>query len=69
VTVASGRALPIVALLAVTAAWGSMFFLIKDLLTQISVLDFLSIRFLIAAAVLFAVVPRSVMRLSRREMP
>lgn len=66
--VGPGRALPTFALLAVTAAWGSTFFLIKDLLTQISVLDFLSIRFLIAAAVLFAVSPRSVTRLSRQQV-
>ncbi|MBA2444717.1 MAG: DMT family transporter [Nocardioidaceae bacterium] len=61
-------ALPTVALLAVTAAWGSTFFLIKDLLLEISVLDFLSVRFLIAAALLVAVAPRSMMRLSGEEV-
>ncbi|MGI8888794.1 MAG: DMT family transporter, partial [Nocardioidaceae bacterium] len=60
-------ALPTLALLAVTAAWGSTFFLIKDLLTEISVLDFLAVRFAIAAAVLVAVAPRSLLRLSRDE--
>ena len=60
--------LPTVALLAVTATWGSTFFLIKDLLTEISVLDFLSIRFLLAAAVLLAVAPRSLLRLSPAEL-
>jgi drug/metabolite transporter (DMT)-like permease len=59
---------PTLALLAVTAAWGSTFFLIKDLLAEISVLDFLSIRFLIAAAVLVAIAPRAVMTLSRDEV-
>ncbi|MEJ7744217.1 MAG: DMT family transporter [Nocardioidaceae bacterium] len=61
-------ALPTLALLGVTAAWGSTFFLIKDLLHEISVLDFLSVRFVIAAAVLVAVAPRSMARLSREDV-
>ena len=61
-------ALPTVALLSVTAAWGSTFFLIKDLLAEVSVLDFLSIRFAIAAAVLLAIAPRSVLRLSADDV-
>ena len=59
---------PLLALLAMTAAWGSTFFLIKDLLTEIPVLDFLSIRFLLAAAVLLAAAPRSLLRLSPAEL-
>ena len=62
------RVLPTLALLGVTAAWGSTFFMIKDLLHQISVLDFLSIRFAIAAVVLWAISPRSVGRLSADEL-
>ena len=61
-------ALPTLALLGVTAVWGSTFFLIKDLLRQISVLDFLSIRFAIAALALFLIAPRAVTRLSRAEV-
>ena len=61
-------ALPTLALLGVTATWGSTFFLIKDLLTEISVLDFLSVRFAIAAAALFLVAPRSVWQLSRSDL-
>jgi drug/metabolite transporter (DMT)-like permease len=53
------------ALLAVTASWGSTFFLIKDLLDRVPVVDFLALRFAIAAAVLFAVAPRTVLRLPR----
>jgi drug/metabolite transporter (DMT)-like permease len=64
----SGAALPTIALLGVTAAWGSTFFLIKDLLRQISVLDFLSIRFAIATAALFLLAPRAVARLSAAEV-
>jgi drug/metabolite transporter (DMT)-like permease len=53
------------ALLFLTASWGSTFFLIKDLLDRLPVLDFLALRFAIAAAVLFLVFPRAVRRLSR----
>ncbi len=61
-------ALPTLALLGVTAAWGSTFFLIKDLLDEVSVLDFLSIRFAIAAAALLALAPTSILRLTRAEL-
>jgi drug/metabolite transporter (DMT)-like permease len=64
----SGAALPTLALLGVTAAWGSTFFLIKDLLSQISVLDFLSIRFAIATVALSLLAPRAVSRLSAAEL-
>lgn len=62
------RVLPTLALLGVTAAWGSTFFLIKDLLEEVSVLDFLSVRFAIATVVLWAIAPRSVGRLSQDEL-
>jgi len=68
VTNRQGSALPTLALLGVTAAWGSTFFLIKDLLAEVSVLDFLSVRFTIAAAALFLVAPRSVGQLSRADL-
>jgi drug/metabolite transporter (DMT)-like permease len=64
----AGSALPTLTLLGVTAAWGSTFFMIKDLLEEISVLDFLSIRFAIAAVTLIAMAPRAVGRLSRAEI-
>jgi drug/metabolite transporter (DMT)-like permease len=53
-----------VALLAMTACWGSTFFLIKDLLDRVPTLDFLAIRFAIASLVLLLVAPRAVGRLS-----
>ncbi|MGZ4428257.1 MAG: DMT family transporter [Nocardioidaceae bacterium] len=55
------------ALLAVTAAWGSTFFLTKDLLTRVPVLDYLAVRFAIATAALLLVAPRALTRLSRRS--
>jgi drug/metabolite transporter (DMT)-like permease len=68
VTRPRGGALPTLALLGVTATWGSTFFLIKDLLTEVSVLDFLSVRFTIAAVALLAVAWRNVRRLSRADI-
>ncbi|MBJ7356208.1 DMT family transporter [Nocardioides sp.] len=52
------------ALLATTAAWGSTFFLIKDLLDRVPTLDFLAVRFLIAGVVMAAVAPGALRRLS-----
>ena len=43
---------PLLALLAMTAAWGSTFFMIKDVVTRIPVPDLLTIRFAIAALAL-----------------
>jgi drug/metabolite transporter (DMT)-like permease len=51
-------------LLLVTATWGSTFFLIKDLLDRIPVLDFLALRFAIATLTLLVIFPRAVGRLS-----
>lgn len=52
------------ALIAVTAAWGSTFFLIKDLLDRVPTLDFLAVRFAIASAAMVLVAPRALSRLS-----
>lgn len=52
------------ALLAMTACWGSTFFLIKDLLERVPTLDFLAVRFAIASVVLLVAAPRAVGRLS-----
>lgn len=52
------------ALLGVTACWGSTFFLIRDLLDRVPTLDFLALRFSIAAALLLLVAPKAVLRLS-----
>jgi drug/metabolite transporter (DMT)-like permease len=52
------------ALLAVTATWGSTFFLIKDLLDRVPVLDFLALRFAVATVALILIFPRALGRLS-----
>ncbi len=56
------------AVLAMTACWGSTFFLIKDVLVRIPVLDFLAVRFAIASAALWLLFPRALGRLSRRSL-
>jgi drug/metabolite transporter (DMT)-like permease len=56
------------ALLAMTACWGSTFFLIKDLLDRLPVLDFLAVRFAIASVALWLLAPRSLSRLSRESV-
>jgi drug/metabolite transporter (DMT)-like permease len=54
----------VVALLAVTAAWGSTFVMLKGVVTRVPVPDFLAVRFVLAGLVLFALQPRAVARLS-----
>lgn len=49
---------PLIALLAMTAAWGSTFFMIKDVVTRIPVPDMLTIRFAIAAVALAIIAGR-----------
>jgi len=51
------------ALLAVTAVWGSTFFLIKDLLDRVPAADFLAVRFAIAFVAMLVFAPRAIGRL------
>jgi drug/metabolite transporter (DMT)-like permease len=60
----AGTSGPAAALLGVTAAWGSTFVLIKDLVERMPVMDFLAVRFAIAAVALAAINPRSLRRLA-----
>ncbi len=59
--------LPTLGLLAVTAAWGSTFFLLKDVVTRVPVADFLALRFLVAAVAVTLLAPRAVARLTAGE--
>jgi drug/metabolite transporter (DMT)-like permease len=52
------------ALLAMTACWGSTFYLIRDLLDRMPTLDFLAVRFALAGVLLLVAAPRAVARLS-----
>ncbi len=60
--------LAVVALLALTAGWGSTFFMVHDLTARIPPGDYLFARFGIAALVLTAIAPLAAFRLSRREI-
>ena len=51
-------------LVAVTAAWGSTFFMLKGVLERVPASDFLAVRFAVATLVLAAVAPAAVARLS-----
>ena len=55
------------ALLAMTACWGSTFYLIKDLLDRVPVLDFLAVRFAIASVALVLLFPRALGRVSKER--
>ena len=55
------------ALLAMTACWGSTFFLIKDLLERVPTVDFLAVRFLVAGTAMVLVAPRAIARLSSEK--
>jgi len=63
-----GQLLATAALLAVTASWGSTFFMIKDLLERMPTLDFLAVRFTIAGLVMLALAHRSVLGLPRETL-
>lgn len=55
-------------LVGLTAIWGSTFFLIRNVVVQISPADFLAVRFTIAAGAVMVVFWRPLMALSKREI-
>lgn len=55
-------------LVAVTAVWGSTFFLIRDLVVHVPPVDFLAVRFSIAAVAMFLVFRRQVLALNRHQV-
>ena len=57
-----------VGLLALTAVWGSTFVLIKDVVGRMRVVDFLAVRFAIAALAMLVLFARPVWRLERRQL-
>ncbi|MDQ3610575.1 MAG: DMT family transporter [Actinomycetota bacterium] len=63
----SRSGLATIALLGVTAAWGSTFFLLKDVVERVPVTDFLAVRFALAAVAVWLVAPRSMSRLTPVE--
>lgn len=66
---APGRsaALATIALIGVTAVWGSTFFLIKDVVQRVAVADFLAVRFVLAALAMTVMFAGPLRRLPRRQ--
>ncbi|ODV13905.1 MAG: permease [Rhodanobacter sp. SCN 68-63] len=66
---AAGRsaALATIALIGVTAVWGSTFFLIKDVVQRVAVADFLAVRFVLAALAMTVMFAGPLRRLPRRQ--
>ncbi|WP_344428725.1 DMT family transporter [Amycolatopsis minnesotensis] len=60
--------LAVVSLVGVTAIWGGTFVVVKDVTREASPMDFLAVRFLIAAGVLAVSRPRLLRKLSRRHL-
>jgi drug/metabolite transporter (DMT)-like permease len=56
------------ALVVVTTIWGSTFVLIKNVVTTIPVVDFLAVRFVLAAAIMLALFGRRARRLRRPQV-
>ena len=63
----SASGLAALGLVGVTAAWGSTFFLIKDVVERVPVTDFLAVRFALAAAAVWLLAPSSVSRLTAAQ--
>jgi EamA-like transporter family. len=55
-------------LVAITAIWGSTFFLIRDVVQEMPPADFLAVRFTIAAVAMMAVFWRPMLALNKREI-
>jgi drug/metabolite transporter (DMT)-like permease len=56
-----------IGLVGVTAVWGSTFVIIKDAVDAMPVLDFLAVRFAIAAVAMWVLAPRAVLSLTAVE--
>jgi drug/metabolite transporter (DMT)-like permease len=61
-------ALAITALIAVTAVWGWTFLIVKDAIARMPVMDFLAVRFSVAAIVMFLLRPQSLFHISRKML-
>jgi drug/metabolite transporter (DMT)-like permease len=64
----SSPRLALICLLVVTAIWGSTFVVVKDAVSRVPVMDFLAIRFVLAAALMVLLRPASLRGISRNGM-
>ena len=60
--------LALAALVAVTAIWGSTFIIVQDAVSQMPVMDFLGIRFTVAAIVMFLLRPNCLRSMTRQGL-
>jgi drug/metabolite transporter (DMT)-like permease len=68
VTPAARTRLATLLLVALTAVWGSTFFLIRDLVETVPPVDFLAVRFSLSAVIMLIVFWRPVRALNRRQV-
>jgi len=66
--ISSSSTAALVSLVAVTAIWGSTFLLVKNAISRAPVMDFLAVRFALAAAVMFALRPNCLRGIARRGL-
>jgi drug/metabolite transporter (DMT)-like permease len=62
----SSAAIALLSLVIVTAIWGLSFTVVQNIISQIPVMDFLALRFTVAAIVMFALKPTCLKNMSRR---
>lgn len=60
--------LAVTALVAVTAVWGWTFIIVKEAVAKMPVMDFLAVRFSVAAIIMFLVRPTCVRHITRRAL-
>ena len=58
----------LIVLVAVTAVWGATFLMVKNAIALVPVMDFLGVRFVVAAAVMIAIYPRCLRHITRRSL-
>jgi drug/metabolite transporter (DMT)-like permease len=61
----SSTRLAAVALVAVTAAWGATFVVVQDAVSKVPVMDFLAVRFCVAAAAMLALRPMALRKMGK----
>jgi len=64
----SSTAIAVILLIGVTAVWGWTFLGVKDAVSKMPVMDFLAIRFSIAAGTMILLRPKAIINISRRQL-
>lgn len=64
----SSSALALTALVGITAVWGSTFLVVQNAISRMPVMDFLAVRFTLAAIVIFLIKPKCLLRINRRGL-